>query len=437
MGTAQFLSVPYALFSRKSLTPGPAGPTGPKGDKGNPGDPASDDQTLSLEDNILRISNGNTVTLYFDDADADPENEIQYLTLLGDSLLITKGNGVKLSDFVDDADADPSNELQNLSLDGYILSISNGNTITLRDSVKDEDADPTNEIQDLQLNGNILKITNKKDANNIYLNPYLDNTDEQEIHYDPITHKLYLEQGGDTIDLSGLINDEDGDPGNEIQTLSKDGNTITLSKGGGTVVDDVDDADPDPTNEIQDLQLNGNILTITINNTPTEINLSAYLDDTDDQQISYDSGTNILSLENGGTSDLSDLRNIPLVGFRALKETTTLHTTIPDSTVMVFGNEVFDYGGGFNETNGQFTAPSDGVYSFTVAFDYEAKQTLKVLKNEFYYDTYFGGSTTSFDGFVSFSFLIYLNESETISIQVNIDNIGTCGIGSFSGFRVH
>jgi len=308
MGTAQFLSVPYALFSRKSLTPGPAGPTGPKGDKGNPGDPASDDQTLSLEDNILRISNGNTVTLYFDDADADPENEIQYLTLLGDSLLITKGNGVKLSDFVDDADADPenelqilsiegrklslskgnyivlqdsirdddadpSNELQNLSLDGYTLSISKGNMVTLRDSVRDDDADPTNEIQDLQLIGNILKITKKTDAFNFDLSPYLDNTDEQKLFYDPITHKLYLEQGGDTIDLSGLINDEDADPGNEIQTLSKDGNTISLSKGGGTVVDEVDDADPDPTNEIQDLQLNGNILTITINDTPLVVAL--------------------------------------------------------------------------------------------------------------------------------------------------------------------
>nr|MQY78372.1 hypothetical protein [Bacteroidota bacterium] len=238
MGTSRFLSVPYALFSRKSLTPGPAGPLGPKGDKGDSGDPASDDQVLSLEGNILSISNGNSVTLYFDDADADPENEIQYLTLLGDSLLITKGNGVKLSDFVDDADADPSNELQNLSLDEYTLSISKGNMVTLRDSVRDDDADP----------------------------------------------------------------------GNEIQTLLKNGNTITLSKGGGTVIDEVNDADPDPTNEIQDLQLNGNILTITINDTPTEIDLSDYLDNTDDQQISYDPGTNILSLENGGTSDLSDLR---------------------------------------------------------------------------------------------------------------------------------
>ncbi|MCK4345666.1 MAG: hypothetical protein KAX05_10315, partial [Bacteroidales bacterium] len=496
MGTAQFLSVPYALFSRKSLTPGPAGPTGPKGDKGDPGDPASDDQTLSLEDNILRISNGNSVTLNFDDADADPENEIQYLTLLGDSLLITKGNGVKLSDFVDDADADPenelqilsiegrklsisngnyvmlqdsvrdddadpSNELQNLSLDGYTLSISKGNIVTLRDSVRDDDADPTNEIQDLQLNGNILKITNKEDANNIYLNPYLDNTDEQEIHYDPITYKLYLEQGGDTIDLSGLINDEDADSGNEIQTFSKDGNTISLSKGGGTVVDEVndadpdpgnelqiitisndtiylsnggfvklpadqvDDADPDPTNEIQDLQLIGNILTITINDTPAEIDLSDYLDDTDDQQISYDPGTNILSLENGGTSDLSDLRNIPLNGFRAEKNISKTIPSLTDTT-LVFEIEISDHRNAYDPESGHFTAPSAGLYSFNL--NYEAtgdSQVLRIIKNGQLFEV--TSNKLSTGQIVTVSFLLELDMGDSIWIQLNTGMGSTCG----------
>ncbi|MDP6923076.1 MAG: hypothetical protein QGH06_08925, partial [Lutibacter sp.] len=47
--------------------------------------------------------------------------------------------------------------------------------------------------------------------------------------------------------------------------------------------DGVADADNDPTNEIQDLQLNGHILTITNNGTATDIDLSAYLDNTDTQ----------------------------------------------------------------------------------------------------------------------------------------------------------
>ncbi|MEZ5011385.1 MAG: hypothetical protein R2744_07260 [Bacteroidales bacterium] len=45
----------------------------------------------------------------------------------------------------------------------------------------------------------------------------------------------------------------------------------------------MDDTDLDPANEIQDLQLTGNILKITRNGTATSIDLSGYLDDTDNQ----------------------------------------------------------------------------------------------------------------------------------------------------------
>ena len=50
--------------------------------------------------------------------------------------------------------------------------------------------------------------------------------------------------------------------------------------------DQVDDADADPTNEIQDLSLSSNTLTITNNASATSINLSPYLDNTDDQTLS-------------------------------------------------------------------------------------------------------------------------------------------------------
>lgn len=52
----------------------------------------------------------------------------------------------------------------------------------------------------------------------------------------------------------------DADPANEIQTLSKSGNVITLFPGGGSV--SVDDADANPTNEIQQLSVSGNTLSI-------------------------------------------------------------------------------------------------------------------------------------------------------------------------------
>lgn len=358
MGISQFLSVPYAMYSQTSLTPGPQGPEGPPGEKGDPGDPATDDQDLSFNGENLSIEGGNTVNL---------GALKQYLSLKGDT-----------------------------------LSLTNGNYVTLRDVVDDADANPNNEIQDLMITDHILSITGNPDANPIDFELYLDNTDNQILSYDPVTHQLTLANGG-IVNLTELLEDDD----------------------------------PDAFNEIQDLQLQGDILTITNKSGATSIDLSKYLDNSDDQQLSYTPATSILNLEDGGSANLSDLKNIPLIGFRAQKETTATHLTIPDSSVLKFEIEVYDFGDVYNPTNGIFTAPSDGVYSFSVTYDYGNNQTLSVLKNSLLYTMFFGGPSTNFDGFISFSFLEYLNEGETISVQSRFDNFGTCGIGTFSGFRVH
>lgn len=47
----------------------------------------------------------------------------------------------------------------------------------------------------------------------------------------------------------------------------------------------VDDADADPANEIQDLQISGNMLSLTLNGNPTVIDLTPYLDNTDNQDL--------------------------------------------------------------------------------------------------------------------------------------------------------
>lgn len=56
--------------------------------------------------------------------------------------------------------------------------------------------------------------------------------------------------------------DADADPANEIQVISKAGNSIQLSKGGGSVVDEVNDADNNPTNELQTLSKTGTNVTL-------------------------------------------------------------------------------------------------------------------------------------------------------------------------------
>jgi len=70
---------------------------------------------------------------------------------------------------------------------------------------------------------------------------------------------------GDHAAMGYLINEMDGDPANELQVLTRAGNTIALSHGGGAV--SVDDADADPGNEIQNLAVNGDQLSISAGNT--------------------------------------------------------------------------------------------------------------------------------------------------------------------------
>lgn len=151
MGTMQFLSVPYALYAAKSLEPGPPGP---KGDKGDPGDPASDNQKLSFDGENLTIDGGydgsgpiSTVNLgallNVDDADADPENEIQDLRLESNALRITKNSeytSIDLSKYLDNTD---EQTLAFNTSDGT-LSISNGNSVDMSQALMD--TDPANEL---------------------------------------------------------------------------------------------------------------------------------------------------------------------------------------------------------------------------------------------------------------------------------------------------
>lgn len=189
MGTMQFLAVPYALYAQKSLEPGPAGPKGDAGPKGEAGDPASDKQTVSFdqsnltisggnsvpltsllqnltitgspEGNYLGISRGNSVLLATIEADGDPKNEIQDLSINTDKLKITNNplaTEWDLSRYLDNTD----NQGLSWNPATRVLSIAgNANTINLSELKNDADADPTNEIQNLTYNqsANSLSIS--------------------------------------------------------------------------------------------------------------------------------------------------------------------------------------------------------------------------------------------------------------------------------------
>ena len=84
----------------------------------------------------INISAGNVISA----DDTDPTNELQTLSLSGNTLSISSGNNVSLPTGSDN---------QTLSISGHNLTITNGNTVTLPDNVNDADASPTNELQNL------------------------------------------------------------------------------------------------------------------------------------------------------------------------------------------------------------------------------------------------------------------------------------------------
>ncbi len=144
-GTAQLLSVPYALYAESTA-----------------GSSFSGDYNdlTNTPSNVSTFTNDAGYITSPNDADSDPTNEIQSLSLAGQDLTISGGNTVTLptggsfsGDYNDltntptnvstftndagyitspnDADSDPTNEIQSLTLVGQNLSISGGNMVTL------------------------------------------------------------------------------------------------------------------------------------------------------------------------------------------------------------------------------------------------------------------------------------------------------------------
>ncbi len=246
----------------------------------------------------------------------------------------------------DDADADPNNEIQNLSYNSMTgeLSLSNGNTVTIETSGTDDDADPNNEIQSLSFDP-VTKIMSITESNSVDLSSLAggSSSDDQNLGLNGTTLSI---EDGNSVDLTGLKNDDDADPNNEIQFLGFNaatnelslsmGNTITIPSGGtdadadptnelqtlnfNPLTNELEivggnsviipsggtDADADPTNEIQDIELMGTELSITDGST---IDLATIIPigGTDDQTLEL-LGTE-LTIESGNTIDLAPLQD--------------------------------------------------------------------------------------------------------------------------------
>jgi hypothetical protein len=218
-------------------------------------------------------------------------------------------NGSNVISNTGDADSDPANELQDISFDAGTnqLSISGGSTVTLPSGGTDADADPTNEIQTIAKSGNTVTLSNSggsftDEVNDADSDPA---NELQDISFNAGTNQLSI-SGGSTVTLPSGGTDADADPTNEIQTIAKSGNTVTLSNSGGSFTDEVNDADSNPANELQNLSLTGTTINISGG---SGVDLAPIIPPggTDNQNLTFNTSTNALSIEDGNSVDLSSL----------------------------------------------------------------------------------------------------------------------------------
>ena len=199
------------------------------------------------------------------DADADPNNELQTISKAGSTVTLSNGGG-SFTDEVDDADPNASNELQTVSKVGSTVTLSNGGG-SFTDEVDDADANASNELQTVSKVGSTVTLSNGGGS-------FTDEVDDADAN---ASNELQtVSKVGSTVTLSNgggsftdEVDDADANASNELQTISKVGSTVTLSNGGGTFTDAVDDADADASNEIQSLSILGSDLSISGGNTVT------------------------------------------------------------------------------------------------------------------------------------------------------------------------
>ncbi len=189
------------------------------------------------------------------------------------------------ADNVDDADSDPFNELQNLSLNGNILEINDGLGVDL--SIVQDGTGTDDQLLDLIGNG--LSI---EDGNTIDLSLYMDNTDNQELNI--ADNQLSIENGN-IVDLSVFLDNSDE------QDLSLNGTILGISNGTSADLSSLQDGTG---TDNQILSITDNSLSIEGGNS---VNLIQYIDNTDEQDLSLN-GT-ILEISNGLSADLSSLQD--------------------------------------------------------------------------------------------------------------------------------
>jgi hypothetical protein len=269
-----------------------------------------------------------------DDADADPTNEIQTVTLVGADVTLSNGGGTFS---VNDADSDATNEIQTVNQSGNLVTLSNGGGTF---NVNDADSDPTNEYNtSANLTGTNFNIVDGGGIISVDMSSLQDGVNDADS--DPTneyvtganltgTNLNIIDGGGTTtVDMSSLqdgVNDADSDPTNEYVTgANLTGTNLNIIDGGGTTTidmsslqDGVNDADSDPTNEYNtSANLTGTDLNIIDGGGTITVDMSSLVgggDPSSTNELNTSAnltGTNLNIIDAGGTItvDMSSLQD--------------------------------------------------------------------------------------------------------------------------------
>ena len=224
--------------------------------------PQNELQKLKLENQQLSISGGNTIDLseaYYI-ADSSATNELQDISLNGTQLSISKGSSVDLAPLQDGTGTDN----QTISLDGNQLVISNGNRIYLPYIRTEGDSNPFNEIQTISIANDTISLSRKGG----------------QVKLPAETDPVFSASVAVAITSADTANwNRDTSATNELQTISRSGLTVALSRNGGTFQDSIlteadvdkmvenngyqlaaDDEDTDSTNELQFLNISNDTI---------------------------------------------------------------------------------------------------------------------------------------------------------------------------------
>ncbi|MCB9232295.1 MAG: tail fiber domain-containing protein [Bacteroidia bacterium] len=279
----------------------------------NDNSPTNEIQALSIAGSTISLSNGGGSVVVPSSADNLGNHSATQaldmnsnkITELASPTVATDAANKAYVDAHTDADANPTNELQTLSVSGNQVSLSNGGgTVTV--NVNDADSDPTNEIQNLTVtNSGVNRTINISGGTGATFSVAdNDNSSSNELQtISKVGSTVTLSNGGGSF--TDDVNDADADPTNELQTLSASGNQVTLSNGGGTVTVNVNDADSDPANEIQNLSstVSGTNRTINISGgTGTTINVADNDNSSTNEIQALSISGSTISLSNGGGS---------------------------------------------------------------------------------------------------------------------------------------